>query len=333
MGLLKRGRKLGKSKGEEGYGQGKASIAADDDVLLDEESMAATLIASLEAPDYQPPTLPAVAMELMDLSRRPDVEIDDVVALLEQDGMIAGRVLKLVQSPIYAGAAEVRSLREALMRVGLNTLRDIVMQIVMNLRVFRSKDHAEAMELLRRHSTMTAHLTKVVCKHAAIGGEDAFLAGLLHDVGVAGTLLALSEKAGRGRQPDLIAIWPALDRVHARAGEIMATHWELSAETRTAIAAHHQVMVKGEPDPLAACVAIADELAHETGYGVVPKSDGDPEEATATSSDFVSSHTSVDRSSPKTLEHAWRALEIDEATMERIRTEAAALASPFGESD
>ena len=52
---------MGKTKGQEGYGDGRASIAEGDDVLLDQESLAATLMEHLNAPDYRPPTLPSVA--------------------------------------------------------------------------------------------------------------------------------------------------------------------------------------------------------------------------------------------------------------------------------
>ncbi len=330
MALFGRNRKQGKSKGEEGYGKGEASIAEGDDVLLDEDAMVDKLMAMVEAPDYQPPTLPSVAVELMGLARKSDVEMDEVVSLLEQDSMIAGRILKLVQSPLYAGLSEINSLHDALMRVGLKTLRDLVMQIAMNMKVFRSNDYAETMELLRRHSTMTAHMTKIVCKQAKVPGESAFLAGLLHDVGIAGTLLALSESKGaRKSPPDLIAIWPAVDRVHTRAAEIMAGHWDLPEEIVTAISAHHQVILQGEPHALAASVAIADDLAHENGFGVVPKTDDAEDEASATRLDYLASHTGVDRSGPKTLEHARRALDLDDAAMERIRTLASEIESPF----
>ncbi|MGH0034748.1 MAG: HDOD domain-containing protein [Myxococcota bacterium] len=330
MSLFKRSSKLGKSKGEEGYGRGEASIAEGDDVLIDEDVMVEKLMQSLEAPDYQPPTLPSVAVELMGLARKSDVDMKEVVGLLEQDSMIAGRVLKLVQSPLYSGLSQINSLNDALMRVGLKTLRDVVMQIAMNMKVFRSTDYADTMELLRRHSTMTAHMAKIVCKHARIDADGAFLAGLLHDVGIAGTLLALSEgKGNRKTPPDLIAIWPAVDRVHTRAAEIMAGHWDLSEEIVTALAAHHQVLLQGKPHPLAACVAIADDLAHERGFGVVPKSDGSLDETKLSRTDFMSSHVNVDRSGARTLEHARNALDLDDAAMEQIRAQAAELENPF----
>lgn len=326
MGILPRKKKgLGKKKGEEGYGQGKATISFGDDVLLDEEAMVEKLLQCLEAPDYRPPTLPSVAMQLMELARQPEVEIDEVVGLVEQDSLIAGRLLKIAQSPMYAGAAQIESLRDALMRLGIRTLRDLVMEISMNMKVFKSEDYADTMELLRRHATATAHLCKTVCKYTTVEGEYAFMAGLLHDAGIAGTLLALSDRKGpRTKPPDLIAIWPAVDRVHERAAELMADHWQLPTELKLVMSAHHQVILKGEPHPLAATICIADELAHEFGCGVIPKESDQVEAMTLLEKDCVRSHTSVDRSSPKTLEHAANALNLDAAQRQQIHGDAQA---------
>jgi HD-like signal output (HDOD) protein len=316
-------KKLGKSKGEEGYGDGRASIAEGDDVLLDQENMVETLLACLNAPDYRPPTLPTVAVELMTLSQQPDVDIDEVVAVLEKDSLIAGRILKLVQSPIYSGVSPLTSLRDALMRLGLRTLRDLVMEIAMNLKVFRSSDYADTMELLRRHSSATAHLCRVISKYTFVEGEFAFLSGLLHDVGIAGTLIALSERKGdRKTPPDLIAIWPAVDRVHQRAASLMADQWGLSMELKLPMSAHHQVLIEGYPHPLAATVALADDLAHELGWGVLPKDGGALIELSELEQACMLSHTQVDRSSEKTLEQAREALQLGDAQMKLIRDEA-----------
>jgi HD-like signal output (HDOD) protein len=330
LALLKRGKK----KGEEGYGQGRATIAEGDDVLLDEEAMVETLLAMIESPDYRPPTLPAVAVELMTLSQRADVEIDDVVALLEQDSMIAGRVLKLVGSAAMTGAVKITSLREATMRVGLMTIRDIVMEIAMNMRVFKSEDYGDTMELLRRHAMATAHLSRIVCKYTALEAEFAFMAGLMHDVGIAGTLLALSDAKGRRKSPpDLISIWPAVDRVHQRAGELMAQHWELPADIVMAISAHHQVMIQGYPHPLSSVLAMANELAHEFGAGVIPKAGAGLEEMSEDEADCVRAHTSVDRTGDKTLEHAREALGLDEKAIGLIREEGQEAIATLGGSE
>lgn len=313
---------LGKTRGQEGYGEGRARIREGDDLLFDEEAMVAELLACLEAPDYRPPTLPVVAVELMTLSSRADVAIEDVVALLERDSLIAGRVLKQAGSAALAGGVKITSLREATMRLGLMRIRDIVMEIAMNLRVFKSETYGDAMERIRRHAVATAHLCRVVCKYTPIEGEFAFMAGLLHDVGIAGTLLALAErKNGRRQPPDLLVIWPAVERVHARAGEIMARHWQLPPEIRFAITAHHQVVCDGHPHPLAATLALANELAHAGGEGLVPASvEGDE-----TAEDWMSAHAGIDHTGEKTLAHAREALGIDGRVQGLIESEAKAV--------
>lgn len=325
MALLgrKKSKKLGKSKGEEGYGEGRASIRADDDVLLDEEEMVERLLGMIESPDYRPPTLPAVAMELMQLSQRADVEIDDVVKLLEQDSMIAGRVLKLVGTVGLAGAVKITSLREATMRIGLATIRDIVMEIALNMRVFKSADYGDTMELLRQHATVTAHFARILSKYTTLESEFAFMGGLMHDVGIAGVLLALSESKGKRKAPpDLIAIWPAVDRVHQRAGELMAKHWELPADIQLALSAHHQVMIGGHAHPLAGAIALANEMSHFFGVGVIPKAGAELTELGELEADCVRAHTNVDRTSGKSLVHAREVLSLSQESLDAIREEA-----------
>lgn len=318
MALLRRGKK----KGEEGYGLGQATIAEGDDVLLDEEVMVERLLGMIESPDYRPPTLPAVAIELMTLSQRSDVEIEDVVALLEQDSLIAGRVLKICGSASMSGAVKITSLREATMRIGLMKIRDIVMEIAMNMKVFKSEDYGDTMELMRRHATATAHIARIVCKYTTVEAEFAFMAGLMHDVGIAGTLLALSESKGKRKAPpNLISIWPAVERVHQRAGELMAKHWELPADIQIAISAHHQVMIGGHAHPLSAVVAIANELTHVLGSGVIPKVGADLTEMTEAEADCVRSLTSIDRTGTKTLVNARESLDLDQKALELVRLE------------
>ena len=324
----------GKQKGQEGYGQGRAAIAEGDDVLLDEDAIVAQLLACLEAPDYRPPTLPVVAVELMSLSQRPDVAIKDIVLLLERDSLIAGRVLKVACSALYSNAVKITSLRDATMRLGLITIRDLVMEITMNLRVFKSPDYSDTMELLRQHATATARLCRIVSKYTAIEAEFSFMAGLLHDVGIAGALLALSDNKGRRKAPpELISIWPAVDRVHQRAGELMASHWALPPDIRFALSAHHQVLIQGHAHPLAATVAIANEIAIELGAGVTPKANESSDGIRGDERDCLGAHTEVDRSAAPTLAQACKALGLEEATLSLIREEGKKMLATLGEAE
>lgn len=310
-------KRRGKSKHEEGYGRGEASIAIDDDVLIDEEALQERLLGVFRAPGYEPPELPATAQQVMALSQNPDVQIDEVVELLENDPMLAARVLRVASSAIYAGATKIESLHSAVMRLGLSAVRDVVMQVAMNLRVFRCEAYAASMERLRLHSQATAHLSRIVCKYASVEGEFAFLCGLLHDVGIAGILVALGDVPKKKKAPDLAVLWPAIHAAHGEAGAQMASLWDLPPELLFVLEAHHRVEVEGFNHPMAAAVALADHIASELGFGLVPPDDAkDEDEALAT-------HPGTDRTGPVALDRAKEALQLTPQAIELIEQEAA----------
>src|SRR4051812_31726677 len=84
------------------------------------------LVKTFEDPSYRPPPLPGVAVELLALSAREDCNVEDVVRVLERDEMLAGSVVRLMGSPLYSGRGPVRSLRDAVIRLGVRTVRDAV---------------------------------------------------------------------------------------------------------------------------------------------------------------------------------------------------------------
>jgi HD-like signal output (HDOD) protein len=313
---------LGKKKTEEGYGRGEHSIDLDDDVLIDEGAIKERILAAFNSPDYRPPTLPSTALELVRLSSDSEVAFDDVVSLLEGDSMLAGRVLRIAQSPVYAGAAQVQSLRDALVRLGLKTLRDLVLEVATNLRVFRSPAYAGPMERIRRHCNATGHLSRLVSRYTPIEAEYAFLCGLLHDVGTAGILVALGDVPRGKTPPDLSVLWPAIDGVHEEAAALMAKLWNLPPEIPLVVSAHHRVLIEGYPHPMAATVCLAERLADDLGLGLVPQPSGEQEPEKLADLSGLEIHTTNDRSSDIALERAREALQINDQTMQLIEREA-----------
>lgn len=320
---------MGKRKTDPGYGQGQVELDLDDDVLLDEDEVTKRLLACFSSPGYAPPRLPSVAVELMSLAQKPGVDLPEIIALLERDTMLVGQVMKLVNSPLYSAQSQVTSLQSALLRIGLNNLRDLVFQASVNLRVFRCDAYADAMERLRRHSTLVGHLCRVVCKYTAVEGEYAFLCGLLHDVGIAATLIALSEGKGKSA-PELIAVWPAVDRVHAQAGALIAELWDLPADVRLVIGAHHQVVLQGFPHPLASTVCVANQIAQERGVGLVPGEDEQVKGASALEQACLQSHVNIDASLPGTVLRAREALCLTDAQLDLIGQECSKLTEGLG---
>jgi HD-like signal output (HDOD) protein len=215
------------------------------------------LVKTFENPNYRPPPLPSVATEIVALGNREDVDIEDVVRLLERDEMLAGAVVRLVNSPMYVGRGPIRSLREAVIRVGVRKVQDVVFEAALRGGVFNLPGYEETMERVRLHSTVTAYLTRVVCRHARINESNAFLCGLLHDIGFAAVLFAVAN--GSGAKPPLSDVWPDLDALHEQASKLVTKLWGLPTDLSVIVGHHHQLHT-GTTSRIAAVVAIADNL-------------------------------------------------------------------------
>ena len=232
----------------------------------EQDPIAVRLRARFGAPDYQPPMLPRVAMQILQLSQQPEAEISDVLAVLESDPVLAARVLRLAQSALYAGRGQIRSMRQAVVRLGLREMRNAVFEIALHLRVFRAKGYEAVVGSLRRHSTAVAHLCRLVAAEAGLDGEFAFLCGLLHDVGLAASLLVLADE----EKPPLALAWPALDAVHEEASAIVASSWNLPPEIRAVLRHHHPTHLSGQAVPYAAVICVAHLLADQVGASLTP---------------------------------------------------------------
>ncbi|HEY3254230.1 MAG TPA: HDOD domain-containing protein [Polyangiaceae bacterium] len=230
-------------------------------------TLGAQLIETFDNPDYRPPPLPGVALELMTLSNRDDATIDRIVRLLEQDEMLAGGVMRLIGSPLYAARTRIRSLKEAVVRLGVRTVRDLVFEAALNQGVFRLAEYSETIEQIRRHSTVTAYISRIVCKHAKIDEENAFLCGLLHDIGFAGLLFAVSNIEAEA-SPPLIQLWGEIDALHEQASHLVTKLWNLPIEMQELVGHHHHLHT-GETSRIAAAIHIADRLSERFGASVV----------------------------------------------------------------
>jgi putative nucleotidyltransferase with HDIG domain len=297
-------------KTSENYGKGEYELEADAVVLESAADFAARLKAHFTSPGYTPPLLPAVAMQVQQLSTRADVDIPALVSVMEKDPMFAARVLKIAQSAAFASAGNIASLRDAVVRIGLRNLTDIAWEVAMNMRVFRSQHYAQPMEAVRRHSTACAHLARMLSSATGISSEYAFLCGLLHDIGMASSLVVLGEQTP-AQTLDPMLLGMILKRCHQEASMVIAALWKLPADVQLVVGHHHDVTIQGFVHPLAAVVAVAEQLARELGFGV------------------MMAGSDCDNTEDLAVARARDALKLDKAAMDRLREEAKKLAASF----
>lgn len=244
-------------------------------VDLISEKLREDLILAFDDPNYRPPTLPTVALDVMKISGREDADVKEIVAVLERDQMLAATVLRLVSSPLYAARKPITSLDAAVVRLGVHAVRDAVFEVALRQGVFGVSKYGDTVASIAKHSTLTAYLTRIVCRHARIPGDLAFICGLLHDVGFAGLLLAVAH-VERGAAPPLHLLWRDVDALHERASLMLAERWGLPQQV-VEVVGHHHHLHTGDTASIAAAVSIADHLTEYFGGSVLgPLVDGAP---------------------------------------------------------
>lgn len=293
---------------------------------LDRHDVVAHLQRTFTSPSYQPPMLPEVALEVMKLSQRPDVRFEEVVALLQKDAVLAARVLSIAQSSAYAARSPIQTLHQASVRLGLKTMRDVVLEAAIHMKVFRVPGYEGAMERLARHSAATAHVMRSVCRRTNVEAEYAFLCGLLHDVGFAASLLALANDPA-WRHATFEELAPVLDEVHEEASGVLARLWKLPEGLQRMVATHHEPAPSGKVEPVNATLIVAEQLCWEAGAGMAPP----PPDANAYSMETPEPPVDgVDVNWSGLVEEARRVLRVDDLTMAAARAEAFQIVAQLG---
>jgi HD-like signal output (HDOD) protein len=248
------------------YGRGTYEIAAADDPAEQAKLITRRIRATFATPTYAPPVLPVAALEVHQLSQAKNVKLEQVLSALEKDPLLAARVLKVANSPVYTGAP-LQSLHHAVTRIGMKNLASVVWEVALNMRVFRCKVYEQPMEQIRRHSTAVAHLSRLVAQQTSIPLDYAFLCGLLHDVGAAAILLLLGERqAGQPQDtlpPEVLA--QVMEETHAEASALISKIWKLPGDLQLVLEHHHSVTSGGYAHPTASVIALAQKLMLEEG--------------------------------------------------------------------
>ncbi len=142
-------------------------------------------------------SLPAVALKVLELTDRPEVDLHALKECLENDPALAGRVLRVVNSSLLGLSRKVSDLNQALALLGVRPLKILVLGFSLPADLFADIEGP----MLRRYWQRT--LTKAVAARQLceeiwnVPGEEAFLAGLLQDIGMLILIRELGEPYAR----------------------------------------------------------------------------------------------------------------------------------------
>lgn len=127
------------------------------------------------------PVLPATAQRVLSLMADPDVSIEKIKRLISSDPGLATKILMVANSAFYGSNRNIQNLSQAILRMGLNSVRNIVVATSMK-NVYKRFGLAE--KLLWEQLIGSALASNIIAKHTRLSDpEDAFIGGLLHDIG------------------------------------------------------------------------------------------------------------------------------------------------------
>jgi len=238
--------------------------------------------AVLQGDHDEIPLLNRVALKLRALMRDPRAHAAEVARLIHSDQALATRVMRLANSAYYGAFGPVSELGQAIRRVGFLAVEGVVVAASTQA-LYRPRTAVEAglMSGLWDHALAVATAGRRIARDVRRGDpEQAFLAGLLHDVGRAMALRVLGET--NGKSPGERRVLPPerilrlIDAVHTEVGGLLLEKWGFPPEVVLASRAHHvpAEIPDGETIPLA--VALGDLVATRAGLDVSDLPPGAP---------------------------------------------------------
>ncbi len=211
------------------------------------------------------PSLPAVALRIIELAENPDVELTEVAQAIALDPALSTKLLRIANSPLYASKRRIDNLRQALTLLGLNATLSLALSFSLSKTLRQPWGQRFDFQSVMRRSILAASAARCLGERMGLHrGEDLMLAGLIQDIGI----LALGQI-----EPDIYATvladavdnsqLVALERQrlgtdHAQIGARLAANWGLPEFLVQAIRQSESAQPEGEFN---LCIALSGPLA------------------------------------------------------------------------
>jgi HD-like signal output (HDOD) protein len=218
------------------------------------------------------PVVPAVFSKISDMLINPDVSLSAVARVVETDPALCAKLLQLVNSSFFANRYPTTEIQDAVVRLGLSTLKSLVLALT-------------AMDQMRPHKRIKGFSPEIQAHHASLVARvtssfyegkqakaHAFMAGMLHDIGkwvLASAAPELLEqalrKANEERVPFDVAERALYGATHAELGAYLLGIWGIPTVVVDAVAHHHSpanVSKTDSPFPLACALHVVDGISH-----------------------------------------------------------------------
>ncbi|GAB4364650.1 MAG: HDOD domain-containing protein [Calditrichia bacterium] len=220
-------------------------------------------------------TLPFIAVKVMELVENPRTSASKLCDFISADQVMAARILRLANSAYYGFPRKISTLNLAIVVLGFNALRDLVLSISIIDRFSLKSQEEIDLEQFWRHALIVGRGARVLARYLnyPVVGE-AFVAGLLHDIGYLAFMQQFPTEfkevnhfSRENATPFNEAEIRILGYSHTQLGSWLAENWNLPAKLVEAIRYHHQPDKSMEHQEMVKIIHMADLISYSIGEG------------------------------------------------------------------
>ncbi|MAE59892.1 MAG: hypothetical protein CMJ49_00895 [Planctomycetaceae bacterium] len=222
-------------------------------------------------------TLPEITVKIIDLVENPESTARDLHQVIENDPALCARILKVVNSAFYGLPGQIGSINRAIVLLGLNAVKNIAIAVSLT-KLFSGSQVTPTFSArdLWVHSICVGVGSRLLSGKIGLRlpPDEAFLGGLMHDIGIMvelqadrAKLLAMLDQHQQGKT-FLDAEQQVFGADHQQFGQGLCEKWKFPSAFSFVTGYHHQPLaLDAESRTLTALVYVADRLAVQGGFG------------------------------------------------------------------
>jgi len=213
----------------------------------------------------------SVRIQLELIKDQPDLKV--IEKLIVEDQALSSTILKLANSVIFSGIVETTTVRSAIMRLGMAEIMQMVCADINN-KLFSSLDSQidVILKQLWQHSVACAYGSAILASNINCGvvKEEAFSAGLFHDIGKLLILKVVEQKKKYYKILDMEddALLESINALHAKHGYMLMQKMKLP-KIYSIVARDHHLKKIDKNNFLLIMVRLANNICHKAGIGIV----------------------------------------------------------------
>lgn len=176
------------------------------------------------------PSMPEVALKINQAVQDENLDFQKIADIVQMDPMISARAVQVANSAMYSGSQPVQTIKRAVQRIGLRAMRAIVMSVTLrNLYTPQSPLIKKRMQTYYHHSLRVGVISRVLAKKIkGFDQEQAFLAGLIHDIGIVPILIRADSHDEIKNNAELLE--KLINSLKTKVGAMLLKQWNFENE-------------------------------------------------------------------------------------------------------